>query len=212
MKLGNIVVEDAFIKHDKILSLNVDILNITNKFIDNGKPTLIIGWRNTKKEFDNKVSILSKKINDKLFWTFNPTERLQDFNEDIDKFVELLTTDFIKNLKYELLDPIILNKKTTDEFLIELPKIIDITYINDEMIYFLSNKIVYGLDLNVLNFLNFNKVEIVKYIENISKKIIFETYDDNGCIYRYNKIFKMNNLEKYIPYIVYNDENSLIKA
>ena len=51
--------------------------------VDNSLPTLIVGWKKTKELFGDKVSILHKKIEDNLYWTFNEGERKVDYETDI---------------------------------------------------------------------------------------------------------------------------------
>ena len=205
--LGNIVIDKSLLNNDKIINVNKGIINIVEDYslIDNNIPTLFIGWKNVKKLFKNKASILNKRIGDKIFWTFLPTEKIQDFNEDIDKFVELLNTDFVKGIKYRLIDPIIENDINIINL---LPTDINSLYVNDRMIYGYSDKekMIYGIDLTVFEFLGVSNDKLINELKNKFDFVIIENYENDSAIYKYNKIFKINNLDRYIPYITYRDK------
>ena len=55
--------------------------------IDSTKPTLIIGWEEVKSIYGKDISILEKQINEKVFWTFDKTERRNDYEKDIFTFI-----------------------------------------------------------------------------------------------------------------------------
>ena len=54
--------------------------------IDSTKPTLIIGWEEVKSIYGKNISILEKQIDEKTFWTFDKTERRNDYEKDINAF------------------------------------------------------------------------------------------------------------------------------
>lgn len=211
MKLGNIIIDGEYLNNSKITSLDVDILNLLEDKPNNQLPSLIIGWNKTKKLYSGKASILNKTIDTKTFWTFNPKEKIQDFNEDIDKFIELLTTDFVKNINYTLIDPIVFNVNNINKLSEIIGDNIDVTYVVDDMIYYLKNNIIFGMDISVIEFIGINKKEVFWYLENNSKKIIFEDYAQNSYIYKYNKIFDIDSVRKYLPYIIYKDNEVLLE-
>ena len=68
MYIGNIVTSS---------NLELENFKICRKLdtVDDRLPTLIIGWDKTKELVEDRVSILHKQINPKLFWTFTTKER-----------------------------------------------------------------------------------------------------------------------------------------
>ena len=82
MYVGNIVIDS------KIEEENFNICSDLDT-IDNDLPTLIIGWELTKNIVGDDISILHKKINQRLYWTFNQKERKVDYEVDFEKFKEI---------------------------------------------------------------------------------------------------------------------------
>ena len=80
MYIGNIVTTS---------NLELENFKICHKLdtIDDRLPTLIIGWNKTKELVEDKVSILHKQINPKLFWTFSTKERKSEYETDLDSFI-----------------------------------------------------------------------------------------------------------------------------
>lgn len=74
--------------------------------IDSTKPTLIIGWEEVKSIYGKDISILEKQINEKVFWTFDKTERRNDYEKDINAFYYFIIKDLIKNVKYSFINVI----------------------------------------------------------------------------------------------------------
>ena len=113
--------------------------------IDQNIPTLIIGWENTKELLGDKVSILHKKINQKLFWTFSTKERKSEYETDLDSFITYCYNSFGNNIPYVYLD-IIMGKRTVNFRIIR--KILSLknptTYITDtNMVYIYGENIIF---------------------------------------------------------------------
>ena len=98
MYLGNIVTDEK---------LNIEYYNICNDIdnIDETLPTLIIGWKKTKSIIgEGNVSILHKKINEKLYWTFDSKERKSDMDLDLETFINVCVNKYGNNIPYVYLD------------------------------------------------------------------------------------------------------------
>lgn len=205
MILGEIIIdqklkENILIKKikDKIL-LKIKTENNLNPQI----PTQIIGWNKVKEICGEEVSILNKTIKKNLYWTFEPNEKLQDFNEDIIKFLNYLYGDFIEKISYEFIDPVINKIKNFDDFLnkFNLNKI-DSTYFTDDFIYLFikENNKVYGLDIKYNKVLKIDNISLINNIKKNSIIISLETYELETSIYqKYKKIFDKEIDKKYIP-------------
>jgi hypothetical protein len=92
MYVGNIVTKSKLVEEN---------FNIVNNFdeIDNDLPTLIIGWEIVKNQIEG-ISIIHKKISQRLYWTFTTKERKVDYEVDLEKFKELCFNQFGDNIPY----------------------------------------------------------------------------------------------------------------
>ena len=97
MYVGNIVTD---------FKIENENFKISNKLedTDTNLPTLIIGWKNIKEIMGDKVSILHKQINNRLFWTFSPKERKAEYETDLDFYMTYCYNYFGENIPYVYLD------------------------------------------------------------------------------------------------------------
>ena len=82
MKYLGTIITDRKMKND------VGFVNISHDFkheLNVAKPTLIIGLKNAKLLIPN-FSILEKKAQNNLFWTFYKNENMMDYTNDIQAF------------------------------------------------------------------------------------------------------------------------------
>lgn len=184
-----------------------------SKDINPKLPTLIIGWYNVSTMFhEDEVSIINKKIRENLFWTFAPGEDTQDFNEDVEEFINQLYSDFISDVKYHFVDPIVENFLTSDELLshYENDYCFENSYITENFIYIYDKpkNIILGLDLKYLKFLKFDVEEIKSKIQILSCDVSVEDYTEEGTYQKYKQFFNKDFDKKYIVYL----ENSLKEA
>lgn len=168
--------------------------------IDQNIPTLIIGWENTKELLGDKVSILHKKINQKLFWTFSTKERKSEYETDLDSFITYCYNSFGNNIPYVYLD-IIMGKRTVNFRIIR--KILSLknptTYITDtNMVYIYGENIIFGIDLNVVSLFKNRTEKIVNKLKNLENNTLVDLEIFNKCE---DLILNLKNKNKYIPYI-----------
>jgi hypothetical protein len=163
-------------------------------------PNLIIGWELTK-TLCPEASILRKKIKDNLYWTFSPTEKRSVFENDLKKYIDKSYKDYIKNIKFYNIDPIIYKINTIDELLSKLSIVaggFTYLYVN-KIVYVYHNFIIYSIDLELLNFIGFDRKIILSFLK--------ETTNFSDCDWEL-KNFK-NELKyldiKYLPYLIYKD-------
>jgi hypothetical protein len=197
MYLGNIVTDEK---------LNIEYYNICNDIdnIDETLPTLIIGWKKTKSIIgEGNVSILHKKINEKLYWTFDSKERKSDMDLDLETFINVCVNKYGDNIPYVYLD--ILYGKRKINFKI-IKKILSLkqtfTYITEnDMLYIYGENIIFGIDL-----------EMVEYVSNKKNKILNKINEFKNNVFVNNQIFnigkdlldKINNKKRLTPYL-YSD-------
>lgn len=170
MYLGNIVSEENFKNNGLFNNIN----NIEN--IDSKIPTLIIGWDFAKRIFyDKKLNILNKKIDKIVNWTFAKREKRIEYEKDLNFFIKNSIKKAEKRLKYKYI-----NVLTTSFSEIKniIKKLIsnDVSYIyisKNSFIYLYINGTVFGIDLNMVDFICVDRKKIYKLLFSSGNKVIF---------------------------------------
>lgn len=193
MYIGNIVTDNIIKDNDFKVCTSIDL-------IDETLPTLIIGWKLVKEMYGDNVSILHKKINQRTYWTFNKRERKIDFENDLELFKDFCIESFGENIPYVYFD-ILYGKKSINYRIIR--KLLSlknpITYIDDNgMVYIYSENIIFGIDLNILDFFKGKKDKVIKKLKNIKNNVFAnnEIFNSNGDL-----LIKVKNKKRLIPYI-----------
>ena len=96
-----------------------------------------------------------------------------------------------------------------------LKKIMSLNYVvsyynNNNMLYIFSENLVFGVDLNICEFIGLSKDKIIDKVNTLSDVTLLQNEIFNKC-----KDLIKNNREKIIPYIYYNgtnNENSNLEA
>ena len=192
--VGNIVTEDGITN----VPNNFNVINFESYENETSVPTLFIGWENTKRILP-KSSILNKKITDNLYWTFSSTEKRTIFENDLKSFITKSHQDFVKNIPFYSLDPIILKIKTTKDLLQKLQNFKEsFTYLyENRIVYIYYNSTIISLDLELLKFISFDDNEILEYLKKETK--FFENKEkDFKTELKYFDV-------KYIPYLIHSD-------
>ena len=169
------------------------------KIKDNTLPTLIIGWEETKTNIP-EASILRKKIKDNLYWTFSTTEKRTIFEEDLKSFIKKTYEDYVKEIKFFNIDPIIYKINTTEELITKIKSVAGgfaYLYLN-KVVYIYHNSIIFSIDLEQLDCIGFDREIIISTLKE-STKFFEENLEKN---------FK-NELKyltiKYLPYLLFRD-------
>jgi len=193
MYIGNIVTDNIIKDNDFKVCTSIDL-------IDETLPTLIIGWKLVKEMYGDNVSILHKKINQRTYWTFNKRERKIDFENDLELFKDFCIESFGENIPYVYFD-ILYGKKSINYRIIR--KLLSlknpITYIDvNGMVYIYSENIIFGIDLNILDFFKGKKDKVIKKLKNIKNNVFAnnEIFNSNGDL-----LIKVKNKKRLIPYI-----------
>jgi len=169
MNIGNIVSsskinEDNFKLFDEIES------------VDNSLPTLIVGWGKTKEIFGDKISILNKKISDNLYWTFLPTERRVDYDDDIIIFKRVCYDNFGSELSYVYIDPIHDKPQKIKKILKKIYSLNEsISYFTDKnMLYILGENIIFGVNLEITEFIGIKTNSIITRVVNLRNSVLID--------------------------------------
>lgn len=168
-------------------------------------PNLIIGWGLTKTLYP-EASILRKKIKDNLYWTFSPTEKRSVFENDLKKYIDKSYKDYIKKIKFHNIDPIIYKINTIDELLNKLSIVADgVTYLyENKVVYVYHNFIIYSIDLELLDFIGFDRKIILSTLKETTN--FFE-----GELKNFKNELKYLDI-KYLPYLIHKDATKNITS
>lgn len=193
MILGNIVTNKNIEKDERFI-----YYNSSEEIIDKSLPILYVGY-DLVKELGFKVDTTCRKISDNVFWTFNKNESNKYFVKDLYDFIIYSHYNKIKPTIYTFINPF---KSYSD-----LKRILNFinrynnykTVITDtNMIYFSSDHLIFGFDLNFAKFCN---VDIVKLINKIKKKSIIFTYKSD--VSDNVKLFvELMDDDKYLPFLL----------
>ena len=194
MFIGNIVTETEFLDKRYNVCKSYDEIN-TNL------PTLIIGWKNVKDIFgEENVSILRKNINENTFWTFDIQERKVDYEVDIDNFESVCLGILNDRINYVYVDLLHDNRKKVKKIIRKIYNLKNIiSFKNDNMFYIFDENLVFGVDLNIVEFLGLDKQKIINKINSMSSVTL-----DKNEIFNICSGYVQNNNTKLIPYIYRN--------
>jgi hypothetical protein len=192
MFVGNIVTQSK-INVDKYFNV-VDSMNN----IIHGLPTLIVGW-DIVKTIEPYADFIVRKLSDDIFWTFKKTERRDIFENDLYDFIHYSYNLLIDDIDYKFIDLIQLSEiELKDTFKTIKNNTNVIGYIHENMLYIYSEKIVYGLDLKLVSYLEFNLTEILGKIKSYCSVFL----DNDEILIEYKDIIDMlRNEVKYVPFL-----------
>lgn len=208
MKIGNIIYRDELVNHTK--QSNINYLNIESDIhnFDQTLPTLFVGWRFFKENFESirekyGVDILDKTIKtNQMYWEFSFDEDKSDHVNGINDFIISLPQLFFK-MKYSFVSLDLIEKNGLDIIKV-LDNRIDSTYIfRDKYIYMLVGGVVYGINLEQLNFLK-NKEFVSNIISLVKEKSNKIFLDEDGDLFK-EKIGDFHHhdyLYRYMPIIL----------
>jgi len=205
MKIGNIIYEEDLVNHEKVEYINYVQEPINFSEVKTDLPTLYVGWKflklcNPDDIIIQSQSILEKKIvSNLLYWEFSFNENKSQhvngvnfFNNDVPYYY------FTSKYKYINLDPIFFHIESIEDLINILPKNIDAYYnYKGEMLYLLKENQLWGLDLNMYEFFNFDIEHILIKITNNSTEIFTDLTGETHQ--KYYKIYpNFENLKRYM--------------
>lgn len=194
MFVGNIVTHS---------NINIDkyfkVVNSLDDIID-GLPTLIVGW-DIVKSIDPNTDFIEKKLSENIFWTFKKTERRDIFEDDLYNFTEHCYSLLIKDIDYKFIDLIQLNQnELKDTFRLIKKSENVIGYLYDKMLYIFVEKTIYGLDLTLLKYMDYNTEDVLCKIKSYCSTFL----DNKEILIEYKDVIDMlNNEVKYVPFLYF---------
>lgn len=193
-KLGTIVSKRAI----KDVVGFVEVVKDMESVNDSTKPILVIGLEEAKKQ-GKEFSILNKRLDNNLFWTFGKTERRTDHERDIQNFYEYVLNKSIKNIKYYYINIFKLRYNKVKNLL----SIIYNTnkkyiYINNNIIYIYYNNYILGISLTMTDYMGVDRKKIIRKLRQNKNNIVYyhNTFLDE-------KMKEIANKKQYIlPYFM----------
>lgn len=190
MKILKIVTEDY---NNVEPFLNGDSEYVSEK---EGLIELVVGYDLAK---EKGASILEHKLDKNKYWTFLPREKRYIFKEHVKTLIKEGYENFIGKIKLKTLDPIRYESEKT--FLSTISKAIQegTGYLYSDKLYVYKKGILYHINMGLLDFMSWdirdNIIDMVNMID-----VDLENYKED---LKYIE-------EKYIPYLVYAEENNII--
>lgn len=202
LKLGRVIISKDVDLDFYFKDKNRSLVHIEHEYTESKLPTLIIGWGKSEELFDDNISILNKKIKPNLYWTFSPSEKMEDFNEDTINFIDKLYGDFIRKYDYCFIDPIIDNITRPKHILrFSTSGTFDCAYVLSDFLYLFSkeDKTIFGIDLKYYKILGFDTELLTNIIVQRTTTSVIEDYTESGVYQVYKDHVQADIDKKYIP-------------
>lgn len=192
VKLGNILTT-----YDTWFGKEFNVSDDIND-LDHSLPILVVGYSKAK-EIHPDINILEFKYNDKFFWTYAKNEDRNGYVNGLANFKEYIRRKFLLSVAYKFIDPFELSLHQIKDTIKYIRKGNTVTFMpNNKMLYVLRGKVIFGVDLELFEFLGINKNKIINKIKSIknntliNSEIIIEYKD-------YSELF--GDDIKYIPFL-----------
>lgn len=205
MKLANVIFEKELINHTKVDYVNY--INTPTEYdsLDKTLPTLYVGWSfmktcNPNNEIIRNANILHKKIiTNELYWECSFEESKSSHVKGVDSFVNLAPQFyFTPKYNYINLDPVFFQLKDVEDLMDVVPKEINSLYnFKNEMIYINFENKIWGINLKMFDFFQFNTEEIINKLSQRTKILHIDLSGDTYL--SYYKIFpNFSQLKRFL--------------
>ena len=209
MKIANIIYEKELINHTKVEYINYYNEPIEYDKLDKTLPTLYVGWSfmkasNPDNEIIQNANILHKKIiGNELYWECSFAESKSSHVKGVESFVSFAPQFyFTPKFTYTNLDPVFFQLRDIDDLMDVVPKKIDASYnFKNEMVYFLFENKIWGINLKMYEFFKFSTEEI---ISRLMQRTTDSTLDSDGSLYQkhYKILPNFTHLKRYLVVIL----------
>lgn len=194
MEIANIVSND---------SINVgpefNIVKSMDEIIYKDLPTLIVGHDLALSYFlRDSINILNKQINKNTFWTLKRNVKRDVYSSDLESFIRFSYKNFLNKINYVDIDFIQFSEAKMEKVkkkLWSLKNVISYKS-NNNVIYVYGEGLIFGLDLNVAEYIGLNSEKIESKI--FKKSSVF-LHGDEILIEYNNHLERLNHEIKYIP-------------
>ena len=193
MRLGNIVSKNK-------ITAPIDFNVVTSiDDIDAELPTLVVGYDYVNKNYPD-FDILDISLSENVYWTFKRTEKRDKFEKDLSWFISKTYNELVKDLVYISVDPIQQKKRTILKIIRKIYSLNDkVTYIDDNMVFIYSDKLIFSLDLKLYKFIGINTEKLINKLKSNSRLNV--TNEDIGKEEK-DILFFLNNKKMYVPFLI----------
>ena len=154
----------------------VGVVNSVEDVEDPTKPFIIVGLEEAK-EIAPNFSILNKKLDEDVFWTFCKTERRTDHERDLENFYRYVLDKALNNIKYYYINILNLKYNKVKNLLnIINSKEKKYIYTSNDMIYIYYNEnIILGISIKILKYINIDIKKVFRILYKNKNNIIYNT-------------------------------------
>ncbi len=148
-----------------------------------------------------------KHFRDNIFWTYTKKEDKNSYLVDIEIFTQYSYDFLVKSINYKFIDLILDNKSDIKNYIRLIKTQTPIFYYihRDRMIYFYYNKNIFGLDLDLCEFIGLNKNKIKNKLSSLENTTLLT--DEILIVYK-SALTRLNDGVKYIPFLYALDEKN----
>lgn len=176
----------------------VEVVNDITEVSGQTNPILVIGLNEAKK-IAPSFSILNKKIDKEVFWTYGKTEKRDEHEKDIKKFYEYVLNKVVNEVPYYYVNLLTLKyNKAKNLINIINNNILKYIYINNNIIYIYYNSYILGISLTIAEYMGIKREKILSRIRSNPQNIV--SYTDSFLDANMRKV--INNKKYVIPYFM----------
>ena len=211
MKIANIVHDGELINHKMLDYINYFGSPMKYDELDKSLPTLYVGWKSMREAnkgheiFDNANILKHRMISNLLYWEFSFDENKSSHAKGLESFVSYIPTFyFASKYTYIDLDPVFFQISNTQDLFDVLPKQIDASLsTQSKMVYILKDNKITGLNMEMYEFFEFDREEIIQKLQEKSGAYIDDS--EGTSFIEYSKIFpNFPQLKRYLIVILTN--------
>lgn len=140
-------------------------------------PTLIIGYENAKYTI-KCFNILKKDYPEQnLYWTYSKTEKRCDYDSDVERFCNIAIQNIINKIKYQYVNVFSIGYANVKNILYFVSSITLKTMLYKDNNIFIFNKkenIIYGVSLEMCEYIGINTDKIIHKIKSNSANTIID--------------------------------------
>ena len=178
-------------------------IEVTQKYEDDGVPTLIIGKKRAIDAFGKEnVHVLDRSLKENTWWTYAKNERRVEYEEDTKKFIEFVSKKAISSVDYYFLNIFTERYSFFKKFLRWMdsnkPKSV---FITDRHVYIYGGKSVIGLSLDDFKYAGVSPKKVLSRIRQNKANIVFDETDCDLTGIKMN-LYGRNIVMPYIHFLL----------
>lgn len=196
MEIANIVCTDVI-----NIGPEFNVVETVDDIIYTNLPTLIIGYETAIEVYGiDNINVLKRNIKRNLFWTFRRTVERKVYQLDVEEFIRYSYKKAMENINYVDVDVIQHSNKKLYKIakkILSLKEPICYKSMNN-VIYIYSENLIFGMDMNLLDYVGFDVEKLEKKI--IDKSVVF--LEGSEILIEYNnQLERLKYNYKFLPFL-----------